>query len=263
MEAYFILTGVIAGLLAGLLGVGGGLIYVPALFFILPSLAVRSDLVMPMALATSLATIVVTSLASSISHYRQGAVITKVFLGLSPGLFLGALAAGEIARHFNSTTLTLFFIVFELFVAFQLIYPLRISAAKTSHNSNNLSLAGLLIGVISALVGIGGGSLTVPYLLWRSIALKNAIAISAACGLPIAIGGMLGFIYAGINVDGLPENAISYIYWPALVFFSLTGLVFAPLGAMLTHRLPTALLKKIFSFFLFVVAIRMLFRLLE
>jgi len=262
VEISFLLTGLIAGILAGLFGVGGGLVIVPALYFILPYYSVAQENIMHIALATSLATIIITSISSAYSHYKHKAILVAVFLKLSPGLFIGALLIGLVANNFRSEWLTIFFIIFEFLIAAQMLRASQINANRQLPSALGLGVSGTGIGVISALAGIGGGSLTVPFLSWCKVPIKNAIATSAACGFPIAIGGMLGFTISGWDVVALPENSLGYVYLPAFLYISMASVICAPLGAILAHRLKSSLLKKLFALMLIVIAIRMMARLI-
>jgi len=258
METYFLLTGVLAGILAGLFGIGGGLVIVPALFFILPKFGIPSELVMHIALATSLATIVVTSISSAYSHYRHNAILWPVFLALAPGLVLGSLLAGQVASFLRGEYLTVLFVAFEFLVALQMLRSIKLSSARQLPGKLQVTSSGVGIGFISGLVGIGGGTLTVPYLSWYQVSIKKAVATSAACGFPIAIGGMIGFIFAGWGVDGRPENSSGYVYWPAFIYISISSVLCSPIGAFMAHRIKSYLLKYFFAVMLILVGLQML-----
>lgn len=262
MEIYFILTGAAAGLLAGLFGIGGGLVTVPALFFMLPSFGIDNDLVMPLALGTSLAIITVTSISSGLSHYHQKAILMPVFFKLSPGLFLGALVAGGIAKFMGSQALTIFFVVFTFLAATQMLNATRINGVRALPSTANMIASGEIIGLMSGLAGIGGGLFTSPFLLWFKVPIKNAIATSAACAFPIASGGMLGFMFAGLQVKGLPAQTSGYIFWPAFLYISVVSVLFAHFGAKLAYRLRSKLLKQLFAIFLFIVGGKMVYQML-
>jgi len=249
-----LLVGVIAGTLAGLLGVGGGIIIVPSLVWIFHTQLPASSL-MHIAIGTSLATIMITSISSIIAHHRRGAVLWSIVWQLSPGIIVGAFVGAIIADALPTEILRKIFAIFILLVSAQL----GLLAPPPSHRQLpgklGLSIAGTVIGKISALVGIGGGSLTVPFLVWCNIPIRNAVATSAACGFPIAVSGMIGFIVTGWQIS---EPWMSgYIYWPAFIAITPATLLFAPLGAKLAHTLPVNSLKKLFAVFLAGVGVNM------
>lgn len=255
---YYFLLGSVAGLVAGLLGVGGGLIIVPALVLLLGMQGIDPMHIMHIAIGTSLATIIVTSISSSWAHHRHGAVQWWVFARLSPGIVVGALLGAVIADYLSADILRRVFGVFELIVAAQMLTGARPNAHRAVPGTAGMFGAGSVVGAISSVVGIGGGTMTVPFLVWCNVAMRKAVATSAACGLPIAIAGASGYILTGWNESGLPAWSSGYIYWPAFGGIVVMSIIFAPLGAWLAHRLPVASLKKIFALLLFVIGIRML-----
>ncbi len=254
-----LLLGIFAGLLAGLLGVGGGLIIVPVLAWLFqahPDIPANS--LMQIAIGTSLATIVLTSTSSILAHHRHGAVLWPIVKQLTPGIIIGTALGAWVADTLPSDTLKVIFSIFVLLIAAQLGFGVQPSPHRTLPNWLGMSLTGLVIGKISALIGIGGGSMTVPFLVWCNISIRNAIATSAACGFPIAVFGTLSFIVTGWDVNGLPKWSSGYIYWPAFLAIVPTTLLFAPLGAKLAHTVPVNVLKKFFALFLAVIGVKML-----
>lgn len=260
METIFLylLLGAAAGCLAGLMGIGGGLIIVPALVFIFHTQGMADTLIMHMALGTSLATIVPTAIASLRAHHRRGAVLWLVVWQLAPGIVAGALAGAALADELTGTLLKRLFGVFVLMVALQMALNARPAPHRRIPGRTGMTAAGSIIGGISAIVGIGGGTLTVPFLTWCRIGIHHAVATSAACGLPIALAGSLGFAVAGWNEANLPAMSSGYLYWPAIVSITATSVIFAPLGARLAHALPGDLLKRVFAVVLALIGIRML-----
>jgi len=247
-----LLVGVTAGTLAGLLGVGGGIIIVPSLVWIFHTQLPASSL-MHIAIGTSLATMAITSISSIIAHHQRGAVLWSIVWQLSPGIIVGAFVGAIIADALPTEILRKIFAIFILLASAQLgLLP----PAPHRQLPGSLSLAGTVIGQISALVGIGGGSLTVPFLVWFNIPIRNAVATSAACGFPIAVSGMIGFVVTGWHIN--TPWMIGYIYWPAFVAITPATLLFAPLGAKLAHTLPVSNLKKLFAIFLAGIGINML-----
>lgn len=254
----YLATGAFAGLLAGLLGVGGGLIIVPILALSFAAQGVAGEVQMHLAIGTSLATIIFTSISSVTAHHRRGAVEWPVFHALTPGIVVGALLGALIARWLPTPSLRTLFGLFELFVALQMALNLKPASHRVLPGMLGMSSAGGVIGALSALVGIGGGTLTVPFLLWCNVTIQRAIATSAACGLPIAVAGAIGFVLSGWDNPHLPAASSGYLYWPALLGVVASSVLFAPLGAGLAHALPTAVLKRLFALLLLGLALRML-----
>jgi uncharacterized membrane protein YfcA len=254
----YLLTGALAGLSAGLLGIGGGLIIVPVLFFIFSHQPVPSEHVMHMALATSLATIIVTSLSSARAHHKRRAVLWPVVFDLSPGIIIGAWLGAMFASALASNTLRPVFGVFELLVAVHLFANYKPGTHTTSVSRTKSITGGVAIGGISSVVGIGGGTLTVPFLLWHNISIRNAVASSAACGFPIAVAGTVTYVFSGWSIEGLPAYTLGYVNLPAFAMIILTSTIAAPLGASLAHRLPETTLRLFFAMFLLILGIKML-----
>ncbi|QQS55903.1 MAG: sulfite exporter TauE/SafE family protein [Candidatus Competibacteraceae bacterium] len=255
---FYLTLGLFAGVMAGLLGVGGGLIIVPALAWIFHHQQVSDAITMHLAIGTSLATIVVTSISSVRAHHRRGAVLWPIFWRLTPGIVVGAWLGAAIADALPSAVLSKVFAVFVLTVAAQMGFGAKPAPHRDLPGTAGMLSAGGVIGAVSAIVGIGGGSLTVPFLTWCNTAIRQAVATSSACGLPIALAGTLGFIVTGLNAAGRPDWSLGYIYGPALVGITLTSMLSAPLGAKLAHTLPTDVLKKVFAVFLTLVGVKML-----
>lgn len=255
----YLLTGATAGFLAGLLGVGGGLIMVPALVFISRKMGFADHLILHLALGTSLATVVFNSISSIRSHHKRGAVRWPIFRQLAPGLLLGTLFGSLVAQYFKSIWLQGFFGLFAMLVGLQMLLAWQAQGRFRLPGALGLGLAGGGIGLISAWVGIGGGSMTVPFLNACRLQLREAIGTSSAAGLPIAIGGSLGYVWIGWQQPGLPDWSLGYVQLPALLLLSLSGALLAPLGARLAHSLPIAQLKRIFGLLLLFVGGKMLY----
>lgn len=250
--------GAVVGVMAGLLGVGGGLIIVPTLVWVFHQQQVHPELIMHLVLGTSLATIVITSISSVRAHHQHRAVQWPLVWRLAPGIVCGAWLGAALADLLPSAALMRIFAIFVLSVAAQMILGLQPPALRTTPGRWGMGLAGAVIGSISAIVGIGGGSLTVPFLTWCKVSIRQAVATSAACGLPIALAGTIGFMVTGWNAASLPAWSIGYVYVPALLGIASASMLTAPFGARWAHRLPTSTLKKIFAVFLVIIGIRML-----
>lgn len=254
----YLLVGAIAGMIAGLLGVGGGLIIVPVLALLFQQWGIADSVLMHLAIGTSLATIVVTAISSMYAHHKHGAVDWAVFRQLTPGIIVGALLGAVIADFMSTRALRLFFGVFEIAVAIQIGFQLMASPQRTLPGTVGMTAAGGVIGALSTVVGIGGGTLTVPFLVWCNIMLRKAVATSSATGLPIAVAGAVGFVVTGWNAPQLPAWSSGYIYWPALTGIAAASVLFAPVGARLAHTLPVHVLRRFFAIFLAVLGVRML-----
>ncbi|MFA5625943.1 MAG: sulfite exporter TauE/SafE family protein [Thiohalomonadaceae bacterium] len=254
----YLALGAFAGTLAGMLGVGGGLIIVPGLVWVFMQSGFVTDVIMHMALGTSLATIVFTSVSSVRAHHRRGAVQWPVVWQLIPGIVLGVMLGASLAEQLPTAYLSRVFAVFVLLVAGQMGFSLLPEAQRNLPGKLGMTAMGSVIGGVSAIVGIGGGTLTVPFLLWCSVSMRQAVATSAACGMPIALAGSLAFVWTGYGNDALPAQAIGYLYWPALLGVALSSMLFAPVGARLAHSLPTNTLKRFFALFLLLVGLKML-----
>ncbi len=256
----YILTGACAGFAAGLLGVGGGLIIVPVLFFIFTAQGHESQYLMQMALATSLASIVFTSISSTRAHHKKQAVLWPVVFILSPGIIIGAWFGGLFASAVNSDYLKVFFSVFEFAAAINLLLKKQPAQHNVAIKKTVAAAGGTVIGFVSSIVGIGGGSMTVPFLHWFNISMRNAVATSAACGFPIALIGTLSYVYAShqLPIDG--SHAIGYLQLDALLFIASSSFLFAPLGAKVAHSISERSLRLSFSLLLFVLGFIMLLR---
>lgn len=259
----YLLTGAVAGLLGGLLGVGGGLVVVPALVFSFHAQHFSQQVLTHMAVGTSLATIIFTSLSSLKAHHEHRAVRWGLVRAIVPGIMLGTLLGATIAHLLQGRTLQLVIGSFAILMGLQMWSGWQPGGKNSPPlplpGGTGLATGGGLIGLASAIFGIGGGSLTVPWLGLHGVRMQEAVATSAACGLAIAISGSIGFVLTGWQAGNLPEHALGYIYLPAFVGISVTSILFARLGARLAHRLPAATLKKIFAMLLILVGSQFLF----
>lgn len=259
----YLAGGAAAGLLAGLFGVGGGTILVPVLLVIFSHTAVPEAHWMHLALGTSLAVIILNAISSVRAHNRRGAVRWPLVWRLTPGIVLGAWAGAWVADGMDTHTLVIVFAVFLLLVGLQLLLARQPKPQRGLPGPAGIGIAGGVIGGLSAVVGIGGGSLTVPYLVFCNVRVAEAVATSAAVGLPIAIAGSIGYLATGLDAPDLPAWSLGYIYLPALLGMALAGMSLAPLGARIAHSLPAAGLKRIFGGFLLLVSARMFFVVLQ
>ena len=254
----FLLLGSFVGFLAGLLGVGGGGVMVPVLTIMFLHQGFQADSVVHLALGTSMASIIFTSLSSLRAHQSHNTINWNIVKLMSLGVVAGTFTGTFLATKSSSLYLAIFFTLFMAYVAIKLLFK-KPNEITNEHISNqNLLISGGGIGVISALVSIGGGSLTVPYLASKGIDIKKAIGTSAAIGLPISITGTLGYLVNGWNTSTEYEYTLGFIYLPAVLFISLTSFITAPYGAKLAQHLPVNILKKVFALLLISLSIKML-----
>ncbi|MCQ4266525.1 sulfite exporter TauE/SafE family protein [Pseudomonas stutzeri] len=246
----YLLLGSGAGVLAGLFGVGGGLIIVPVLVLSFGAQRFSPEVLTHLAVGTSLATIVFTSINSILTHHRKGAVRWPMVLWMTIGILLGAALGSLTAAALQGAMLQRIIGIFAIVMAVQMAFDLRPKASTGQPGKPGLSLAGVVIGWASAIFGIGGGSLSVPYLSWRGLPMQQAVATSAACGLPIALAGAVSFIVVGWQTPDLPEWSLGFVYLPAVLGIAATSMFFARLGARLAHRLSPRVLRLLFALLL-------------
>ena len=258
----YLLIGAMAGFTAGLFGVGGGLIIVPILYIVFTQLHYDPSVIMHLAVGTSLATIIVTSISSVSAHHKRGAVMWNVFFNLAPGLALGAFLGAGVADYISGQGLQLLIGFFAVYVAYSMFNgankPIDPSAQLPSNAMQ--MLAGSGIGIASAIFGIGGGSLTVPYLSRHGVVIQKAVATSAAGGLPIAVAGALGFMWFGSNTSVAIPHSIGYVHLYAFFGISVMSFITAKLGAKVAHKLSPAMLKKCFVCLLSAVGVYFIYQ---
>lgn len=254
-----LLMGALAGVMAGLLGIGGGALIVPVLVIVFEMQKMNADIIMQAALGTSLATIVFTALSSVLAHHRRSAVKWEIVRRITPGIVLGGLLGAAIAGVLPSRTLKIMFVVFMFAIAVQFGFGiLTASASRPLPGRIGMFLAGTTIGAAASLFGVGGGSMSVPFMTWCSVAVRQAIATSAAIGLPIAVSASIGYIVAGWGDPRLPPWSLGYVILPAFIGVVVASALAAPLGARLAHRLPEMALRRIFALFVALLGLRML-----
>lgn len=259
--AELIALGLFVGFAAGLFGIGGGGIMVPFIAAILGARGVAGGLAVKMAIATAMATIVFTAASSVWAHHKRGAVRWDLVATLAPGIVLGSIAASFGAfAILKGWVLALIFGVFLLVVATRMMRGKKNAAVGHLPGPTGLMGAGGIIGFLSGLVGIGGGAISVPFLTRANVAIHNAVATSAALGLPIALANLSGYVWSGRSVNGLPPWSFGYIWLPALVLIAGCSVSMAPVGAKVSHRVPVAGLRRLFAVLLYVLGIYMLYK---
>ncbi len=258
----FLALGAFVGFMAGLLGVGGGGIMVPVLTTIFMYQGIAVEKVVHLALGTSMASIIVTSLASARAHHARQAVDWNIVKIMAIGVVLGTFVATFAVVNVKPLYLAFFFSLFMAYVSSQMFLNKQPKANRKLAGSGGLLFAGTGIGAISALVSIGGGSLTVPFLVWQNVDIKKAIGTSAAIGFPISVAGTAGYVINGWSGSSGIEHAFGFVYIPAVLLISAASFMTVPYGAQLAHKLPVASLKKVFAVLLVLLSLKMLFSVL-
>ena len=253
--------GLCGGFLAGLLGIGGGMILVPFITYMLSHRGVSPDLAVKMAIATSMATIIFTSVSSVRAHHKKGAVRWDLVKGLAPGIVLGSMIGSlGIFALIKGSSLALLFAAFVGFSATQMFLDKKPAAARQMPGLTGQVGAGGVIGMISGLVGAGGGFISVPFMTWCNVAIHNAVATSAALGFPIALANVSGYILASVGMSDLPPYSFGYLWLPALGVIASCSVLMAPVGASAAHKLPVKKLKRVFASVLYALAFYMLYK---
>jgi uncharacterized membrane protein YfcA len=263
-----LVLGAATGFAAGLLGIGGGMLLVPFLTMLLTARGLPLEHVVHMALATSLATILFTSVSSLRAHDAHGAVRWDIVRPLAPGILLGSLIGAQIAGALPTAALALLFALFVSFSATQMLMDRKPATHRDLPGTAGLFGVGSGIGGFSSLVGAGGGFISVPFMLWCNVRMHQAVGTSAALGFPIAAAGTLGYVVAGLRETGIrtcsaatvPDCSVGFIYLPALLAVAAASMFFAPLGARAAHRLNSQSLSKIFAVLLYLLAGYMLYK---
>ena len=257
----YLALGAFAGFFAGLLGVGGGAIMVPVLAVMFAAQGFPDAHLMHLALGTSMATIIFTSISSLRAHHQHGAVLWPIVKSIAPGIVVGTLVGAQFVAQVPTRPLAVIFAVFMSYVALQLIVNRKPKPSRNLPGAAAMFGVGAGIGGISALVAIGGGSLSVPFMTWCNVKVHDAIGTSAAIGFPIAAAGTVGYLlsgYGAMQTGGLPPGSLGFIYLPALAGTVVASTLVAPFGAKMAHRLPVATLKKIFAGVIVVLLLKML-----
>jgi uncharacterized protein len=255
--AYLVVGGFV-GFFAGLLGIGGGVIMVPMLTTLFLIQGFPSEIVMHLALGSSMATIVLTSISSFRTHHAHGAVLWPVVRQITPGILFGTFLTTFVAARVSSTALAILFTAFMVYVSFQMLANVKPTPSRQLPGRWGMTGVGIGIGGFSALVAIGGGSLLVPFMTWCNIKVHQAIGTSAAIGFPIALSGTIGYIIHGFGTANLPPYTLGYVNLPAFLLLASTSVLTAPMGARAAHRLPVSTLKRIFAGILLLLCVKML-----
>lgn len=253
-----IALGSLVGFLAGLLGIGGGLLVVPALAYLLPLLGVEYSIVMPMALGTSLAAIVVTSSSAAYAHHRNSNIPWHLAKPLMVMVSLGALMGAFIADFMSTQALKLFFAIVVILLASYMLISIAKPKEKTLPSTLTLQVISWITGIVASLMGMAGGAILVPVLTYYGMSIRHAIGIATICGVLVALFGSLGYVFIGFSQPLLPKWSAGYVYLPALIGIVISSSFFAPVGVKYASKLPVKTLKKGFAVFLILVAINMM-----
>ncbi len=256
----YILIGILTGIMSGLLGIGGGVIMVPALVVIFNWQGLPQHYLMQIVTATSLTAIIMTTFMAAWSHHKRGAVQWSLLKTFIPGTVIGALIGVWIAKQISTHHLQIAFAVFAILLGLRLIWGAhkKDKVVKSTPHPLVLLLLASLVGILSGMLGLGGGVLLVPIFLWLGVAMVQASATSAACAFPTALSGSIMAMIAGWHISGLPAMCFGFVYLPAALILGLASLVGAPLGVALAHRLPVPIVKRIFGVVLLLIAGRMM-----
>jgi uncharacterized protein len=260
LAASLLALGAASGFVAGLMGVGGGMFLVPFLTVIYTAQEFPREHVVHMAVATSLATILFTSVSSVRAHHQHGAVLWHVVRVLAPGILLGSLAGAQLAAFVPTVGLAYAFGLFLAFAATQMLRDRKPQPHRELPRAPGMFAAGAVIGSLASFLGGGGGFASVPFMVWCNVRIHNAIATSAALGFPIALAGTIGYIVAGWREPGLPAGSAGFVYLPALAAVVAVSVFTAPLGARMAHAMDTKPLKRVFAGLLYLLAGYMLFK---
>jgi len=259
----YIFLGIFAGTLSGIFGIGGGLVIVPTLLFCFKLLNFPQEHIMHMTIGTSLAVILVTVTNSMYGHHLNKNIDWKIVKKIFIFLVVGAFGGGFVSKSLDTFTLELIFAVYVVLVSLKMFSELKIERELRETSNTLYGVVGFIIGFKSTILGIGGGTISIPFLTWRGHPMKTAVGVSASLGIPIALAGVSSYIYNGYALESLPENSLGYVYLPAVIGVVLTSSYFARVGAKLSHKLPQEKMKKGFAVFLMIVAVKMIYGLIK
>ncbi len=255
-----LLLGSVTGFLAGLFGIGGGMLMVPFITWLLTSKGFPADYVVKMAVATSLATICFTSVSSVRAQHARKAVRWDIFKLLAPGIVVGSMLGAQVAKWLPAGSLALLFAAFVFFSATQMLLDLKPHASRELPKAPGMLAAGGVIGMLAALVGAGGAFISVPFMVAGNVAIHTAVGTSAALGFPIAVAGTLGYVIAGWYLPDMPAGSLGFLYLPAVAVISIASVITAPWGVRTSHGLNIRHLRRLFAFLLFGLGAYMLYK---
>jgi uncharacterized membrane protein YfcA len=261
--AAYLVLGAVAGFLGGMFGIGGGTLLVPVLLILFEAQHFPSQHAMHLALGSSMSVILFTSIASMSKHHQHGAVNWRVVFNITPGILLGTAIGSLIAASISPHVLTIFFALFIFFAAGQILLNVQPHASRQLPGVAGFTLMGTLTGWLSTLLSVGGGIVTVPFLIWCNMPIRQAIGTASAIGFPIAAGGTIGYILTGLHASNLPESSFGYVYLPAMLGCAFISVGTATIGAKMAHRINVSLLRKLFALLLIALGTKMLLKALS
>lgn len=251
-------VGASAGFLAGLFGIGGGTVIVPIMVWLLGYWGIGGEYVQHLAIGTSFAVMVFTTFSGALAQHRRGAIRWEIVRNMSPMMVLGGILGSMVARYIPAAHLQLVFTVFIYALSVQLLLGFSPKPRETMPGRAMMMGVGSGVGVLSSWVGIGGGTLSVPFLLYCRSTIHQATATSAGLAWPMSVSGAVGYLLAGWSVEGLPAGSIGFWYAPAAAILAMGTVLFAPIGVRVAHRLPAPVLKKAVGWLMFFIATQML-----
>ena len=258
----YLLIGSVIGFMAGLLGIGGGMVLVPILLFVFglqgPDAGFPPAHLMHMALATAMATIPFTSASSMRAHHVRGSVDWRVVLGMLPGLALGAALGTLVAGTVPGRPLAIFFAAFIFYAATAMFFDLKPKGTRVLPGRLGLVLVGAVVAFLSSFLAAGAAFMTIPFMTRCNLPLKRAVGTAAAIGFPLGLAASIGYVMAGLQAGPLPQYSLGFIYLPALAMIVVPSMLTAPLGASASHRMPIKQLRFVFALTLYGIALRML-----
>ena len=249
------LCGSISGFLAGLLGIGGGMILVPFMILVFNHLGFNQEVIVHMAIATGMATILFTTSSAIWAHHKHGSIDWKLVASLSPGMIFGGLIGGsELFEALKTSWLSLFFAIFIVYTSVQMLLNKKPTAGRDLPSFIGLFSFGTFAGALASLVGAGGAFITVPFMLWCNVKPHTAMATSSGLGLPVSLAATIGYMYGSWGNPNLPSGSLGFVYLPAVACIVIVSIFTAPFGAKMARKLNVAQLKRVFGIMLFFLA---------
>ena len=250
--------GAVVGFMAGLLGIGGGMVLVPILVFVFEANHFAPEHLMHMALATAMATIPFTSVSSVRAHHSRGGVDWRIVTGLLPGLLSGAALGTLVAGKVPGRPLALFFAAFLFYAATTMFFDLMPKGTRSLPGRAGLAFVGAIVSFLASFIAAGAALMTIPFMAWCNVPLRRAVGTASAIGFPLSLAASVGYAIAGLQAGGLPQYSLGYIYLPALGMIAVASVLTAPLGARVSQKMPVRQLRIVFALTLYVLAVRML-----
>ena len=256
----YLLCGAVIGITAGLFGIGGGVIGIPVLLFLFNLQGMPDALSMHMAIGTMLSTVIVTTIVASYTHYLKGTINFSVFKKFILGAMIGSVIGITLSKHMNGIYLQKIFAIFLAIIALHMFLKIEVEPHQNFPGRSAMFIASIIFGILSGMLGLGGGVFMIPYFNWCGMSIRQSIATATACIWPVALIGSVGYMYSNVQLTTMPAWNSGFVYWPAFIGVSLTSMLCAPLGIRLAHRISTGLLKKSFALLLMGISVSLLVR---